>query len=88
MSRLATLTVEYLLGVGRLRCLVVALAVAVPVGLLGASAFNPDSGFVLHNEALWRIFGIMFELGLPLLFIVAILTAVVHMLSRRRSRNA
>jgi hypothetical protein len=47
--------------------LVGALVVAVAtfaVGLLGASAFNPDDGSLLHSELLWRLFGIPSELAL------------------------
>jgi hypothetical protein len=59
----------------------VAFLVAIPLGGLGAWAFNPDSGAVLHNEVLWRIFGIMCEgsaLLLTGLVLVAGLTAVVR----------
>jgi hypothetical protein len=37
-------------------CLIVVAGFSV--GLLGAGAFNPDDGFVVRNEALWRVFGI------------------------------
>jgi hypothetical protein len=48
------------------------LPVVVAIGYVGAWAFNPDSGAVLHNVVLWRIFGIVAELGLPLLFVVIV----------------
>ncbi|MDQ6840942.1 MAG: hypothetical protein M3025_00770 [Actinomycetota bacterium] len=66
---------------------VLALAVAIPIGGVGAWAFNPDSGAVLHSLALWRIFGIMFELGLPLLLIVLIVAAVCRVLRGSHSRR-
>lgn len=59
----------------------VALIVAIPLGGIGAWAFNPDSGAVLHNEVLWRIFGIMCEGGALLLIglvVIAGLTIVVR----------
>ncbi len=39
----------------------VALALTVAAaysGYLGFAAFNPDDGFLLHSEMLWRTFGI------------------------------
>lgn len=45
----------------------VVLPIAIALGGLGAWAFNPDSGTVLHSEILWRIFGIMCEGGMLLL---------------------
>jgi hypothetical protein len=33
------------------------------IGLLGAWAFNPDSGAVAHSELLWRIFGVPGEVA-------------------------
>jgi hypothetical protein len=38
--------------------------VCIPLGGVGAWAFNPDRGAVVHSLVLWRIFGIMFEGGL------------------------
>jgi hypothetical protein len=67
----------------RLQRLLLALAVAIPVGLLGAQAFNPDSGFLLHSMVLWRIFGLIFELGLPLLLILTVLSSIISVISRR-----
>jgi hypothetical protein len=70
----------------------VALSVAIPLGGIGAWAFNPDSGAVLHSEVLWRIFGLMFEVGLFLLvaLVVAlgIFTAVRKMVALGRSGRA
>ncbi len=68
------------------------LMIAVPVGFLGAWAFNPDNGVVFHNEVLWRSFGIMFEAGLLLLIILGLLSLVfavaARVLQARRSRHA
>lgn len=67
----------------------VTLPAAIVLGGLGASAFNPDSGSVLHNEALWRIFGIMCEGGALLLgiaiIVFALLATLRAMLSVTRS---
>jgi hypothetical protein len=71
----------YLRDVSRLQIAIVALAAAIAIGGVGAWAFNPDSGAVLRSLALWRIFGIMFELGLPLLLVV-LLVAGIHGLLR------
>jgi hypothetical protein len=77
----------YLRDVTRLQIAVIALAAAVLIGAAGASAFNPDSGAVLHSLALWRIFGIMFELGLPLLVLAVIVAAIHAVVGSWRSRN-
>jgi hypothetical protein len=42
--------------------LLVSAALAIG-GLLGATAFNPDTGLRLHSEPLWRVFGIAAYLG-------------------------
>lgn len=34
------------------------VATMLVVGFLGAYAFNPDDGVVLHSEPLWTIFGL------------------------------
>lgn len=69
----------------------VALLVAIPIGFVGASAFNPDSGAVLHSEVLWRIFGIMCEGGLLLLMglvlVGGLLAAARKMLAAGHSRH-
>jgi hypothetical protein len=39
-------------------------AATAAVGLVGAWAFNPDSGALLHSELLWRLFGVPAELAL------------------------
>jgi hypothetical protein len=51
--------------------------VAIPLGLLGAWAFNPDTGAVAHSETLWRIFGVVAEGGMLLLVALGVLLAVV-----------
>lgn len=54
----------------------VALPIAIVVGCLGAWAFNPDTGAVLHSEVLWRIFGVMCEGALFVLMGLVVLLAV------------
>lgn len=56
----------------------------IPVGFLGAWAFNPDSGFLLHDELLWRIFGISCEVGPLVLLLVVLLAAVTGARRERR----
>ncbi len=68
---------------GRIGQVVIALAAAVVVGLLGASAFNPQAGFLFHSFVLWRFFGITFEVGLPVFGSVAILAAFTTMITSR-----
>jgi len=34
------------------------VATTFVVGFLGAYAFNPDDGVVLHSEPLWTVFGV------------------------------
>jgi hypothetical protein len=50
-------------------CALVAWA-AIAIGMLGASAFNPDNGSVAHVEVLWRIFGIGVYLGALALWVL------------------
>jgi hypothetical protein len=71
----------------RLRGLAWGLVLAVPLGFLGAAAFNPDSGFILHSMVLWRIFGLMFEVGLPLLLIMLVVSAVRSLITSCSSRK-
>ena len=65
-----------------------ALGVAVAtlaVGLVGASAFNPDDGTVARSEALWRLFGIPAEFALaaiPLL-VLSVFAAYLVQSARR-----
>jgi hypothetical protein len=54
---------------------------AIAIGMLGASAFNPDNGSVAHVEMLWRIFGIGVYLGVLALWVLT-LTAIVLVLTR------
>lgn len=63
-------------------------ALALPVGLVGATAFNPDSGLVLHRSVLWRIFGLMVEIGTPMLLILATLTAITSAIRGHHSRSS
>ncbi len=74
-----------------MRCVryaIVALAFAVPIGFLGAWAFNPGSGAVLHSYPLWQIFGGIAEIGMPLLLLLIIFGAVLSVLQSRRSPGA
>jgi hypothetical protein len=70
----------------------VGLSAAIPLGAVGASAFNPDNGLVLHSEVLWRIFGIMCEGGVLLLMgfvgVVGLVTVVRKILAIGRSAHA
>jgi hypothetical protein len=46
-----------------LLCVALCLA-AIPVGLWGAGAFNPDIGWLYRSEPLWRIFGLYAYFGM------------------------
>ena len=59
-----------------MRNLLIATAAIALLGLLGAAAFNPDSGFLLASESLWRIFGptaYVSSVALPLIGLVAMI---------------
>jgi hypothetical protein len=61
--------------------------------LLGAAAFNPDSGFLLHSEPLWRVFGLaayVSWIAFPLIGLVAIVSLGVRWAAgcTRRGRSA
>ena len=62
-------------------------ALALPVGLLGASAFNPDNGLILHSMLLWRGFGLIFEVVAPLSLILAMLIALTGAITRYLPRS-
>ncbi|MCW2967848.1 MAG: hypothetical protein JWM71_1620 [Solirubrobacteraceae bacterium] len=53
------------------------------VGLLGAGAFNPDSGWALHSYALYEIFGIPGEIGVIVLPFLAIALVARQLLRPR-----
>jgi hypothetical protein len=57
----------------------------IAIGMLGASAFNPDDGSVAHVEVLWRIFGIGVYLGVVALWVLT-LTAIVLLVMRAAGR--
>jgi hypothetical protein len=40
--------------------------------MLGAAAFNPDSGLLVHSEPVWRVFGLAAYLGWALLPLLAL----------------
>lgn len=61
---------------------VIAIALAIPVGFVGAWAFNPGSGAVLHSYLLWHVFGGMAELGVPLLLAVIMAGAILSVVRR------
>ena len=49
--------------------------VTVVVGLLGAGAFNPDDGFLLRSEGLWRAFGIAAYAGMGAGYLIVLVAA-------------
>lgn len=70
------------------RAFPVALFIAVLLafgGFLGAAAFNPDDGFLLHSRPLWQAFGIASYVGFAGLLVSAVvaLAAYVRQLRRR-----
>ena len=67
-----------------LTCLAFCLA-AVPVGLWGAGAFNPDLGWLYRSEALWRTFGLYAYFGMFGGLLLGLILLVV--LVRRRHRR-
>ena len=71
-----------------LHSVLVGLAVAVAIGGVGAWAFNPDSGAVIHSLVLWEIFGVTFELGFALLIVLGIVNAIVDIRRDWRSPSA
>ena len=60
-------------------------ASATWVGLLGASAFNPDDGYLLRSEALWTVFGLAASFGMFMLYGVPIY-ATIRLVTRLRRR--
>ena len=62
------------------------LLAAVPVGLWGASAFNPDDGWLVRSEPLWRVFGLYAYVGLFGGWLLGLVGLVALMLRRRRMR--
>jgi hypothetical protein len=66
----------------------VALLVAIPVGFLGASAFNPDRGMLLHSEVLWRIFGIVCEGGVLLVIGLVVVAGPFMAVRKAIARSA
>jgi hypothetical protein len=58
-------------------------------GLLGAAAFNPDDGFLLHSEFLWEGSGIASYAGFAGLFLIPVtwLAASLWHLARRIGRR-
>jgi hypothetical protein len=72
----------------RLQKAILLVAFAVPLGLVGATAFNPDSGWAVRSALLWHVFGGTFEIGLPLIVLFTLFAAVRIVLVRRGSRSA
>jgi hypothetical protein len=58
-----------------LRAFLIAVS-AISLGLLGASAFNPDDGFLLQSELLWRIFGLAAYFGLFVVYGIPVFLAM------------
>ena len=66
------------------RALLIA-GLAISLGLLGASAFHPDDGYLLQSEPLWTVFGLAAYLGMFMLYgipIYAVMRLVVRLLRR------
>lgn len=59
------------------------LGIAVVLGAFGAWAFNPENGALAHSDAAWQVFGIAFEVGLPLGLLAAVAAGLAT--SRRAS---
>jgi hypothetical protein len=72
----------------RLQRAVLLVAFAVPLGLVGATAFNPGGGWAFRSALLWHVFGGVFEIGLPLVVLFTLFAAVRVVLVRRGSRSA
>jgi hypothetical protein len=51
------------------------VVVGLAVGLLGASAFNPDDGLLVRSEPLWRTFGITAYIAMAAGYLL-VLTAI------------
>jgi hypothetical protein len=76
--------------------ILIAVAGALVVGGLLASAFNPDSGTIAHVEGLWRVGGLMVYAAFAtpfLLLIYLLLRALARAAARlachrRRTRHA
>jgi hypothetical protein len=63
-----------------MRNVFIGTAVIAVLSLLGAAAFNPDSGFLFRSEETWRIFGLVAYVSwylLPLIGLVAAIRLVV-----------
>ena len=69
---------------GHLLALTLVVAAAA-VGLLGAAAFNPDDGFLLHSEPLWRAFGITAYAGYAGIYLFPLI-ALGHLVVKRSVR--
>ena len=78
----------YALVVRRTEWIFASLATVVVAGLVGASAFNPDNGFLAHSTLLWRVFGISFEAGGIILVLGIVATALMVAVDGLRSRRA
>ena len=62
----------------------VLVAFAVPLGLLGATAFNPDSGWAARSALLWHLFGGIVEAAIPLFVLLALFAPAKAVVLRRR----
>jgi hypothetical protein len=66
---------------------IILAAALMTFGLLGAAAFNPDDGVLLHNEPLWRMFGISAYLGVALVCLIPVVGLVGLVLRAGRKRS-
>ena len=72
-----------------LRALLIA-AVAMWLGFLGASAFNPEDGYLLQSEPLWTVFGLAAYIGMFLLYSLLCgipIYALTRFIARRLGRG-
>jgi hypothetical protein len=70
--------VTYCEAVDRARIVAaVVFPLVIGLGAVGAWAFNPDSGAVLHDALLWHVFGGMFEIGTLVLIASVLLFGVL-----------
>lgn len=69
------------------RRLVPVVPVVAFVGLLGATAFNPDGGWLLHSFALYEAFGAPGEIAALLTPLLVVALVGYELVRGRRSRR-
>ena len=70
----------------RLRLALVFCLAAMPVGMAGAAAFNPDDGWLLRSMPLWQAFGLYAYFGMLGGWALAAYFAVLLLQRRRPER--